>query len=70
MKGKPKFRNIDIDNNKFTGEAITELMKVMLLAKLSLIKKPLSDNQMTGICNTLKSNPNMTQIYMSHNQLS
>jgi len=43
LKERKNFKNIDLDNNKFGGEAITDLFKVLPLTKLNLIKNVLSE---------------------------
>ena len=44
IKTRGNFKNIDLDNNKFSGEAITELFELLPLGKLNLIKNVLNDN--------------------------
>jgi hypothetical protein len=36
LRDRKDFKNIDIDNNKFSGDAITELFQVLPLTKLNL----------------------------------
>ena len=43
LKGRNDFKNIDLDNNKFSGEAMTNLFQVLPLTKLNLIKNILTD---------------------------
>lgn len=45
IKGRKDFRNIDLDNNHFSGEAITELFTILPLNKLNLIKSVLAEAQ-------------------------
>lgn len=70
MKGRKDFKNIDLDNNKFSGDQMTELFQVLPLTKLNLIKSVLTEQQMKPLSQTMKANKNLQQIYMSHNQLS
>ena len=44
IKTRADFKNIDLDNNKFSGDAITDLFTVLPLAKLNLIKNVLTDS--------------------------
>ena len=44
IKTRHDFKNIDLDNNKFGGEAITELFQLLPLSKLNLIKNALTDS--------------------------
>lgn len=43
IKDRKDFKNIDIDNNKFSGDAITQLFNVLPVTKLNLIKNVISD---------------------------
>ena len=43
IKGRSEFKNIDLDNNNFSGEAIAELFTILPLNKLNLIKSVLTD---------------------------
>ena len=70
LKGRDGFSNIDIDNNKISGETLTNLFHILPLRNLNLLKNVLSDQQVQPIANTLKTNTNIQQIFMSHNQLS
>lgn len=49
IKKRGDFKNIDLDNNKFSGEAITELFQLLPLGKLNLIKNVLNDNQVEAL---------------------
>lgn len=70
LKNKSNFNNIDIDNNKISGETLTNLFNILPLRNLNLLKNVLTDQQVQPISQTLKSNQNIQQIYMSHNQMS
>lgn len=59
-----------MDNNKFSGEIITELFKLLPLSKLNLIKNELVDSQVQAIANQIKVNKSLQQIFMSHNCLT
>jgi hypothetical protein len=43
LKSRKDFKNIDIDNNKFSGDAIAELFKTLPLTKLNLVKQPITE---------------------------
>lgn len=43
IKGRKDFKNIDLDNNHFSGEAISELFTILPLNKLNLIRSVLTD---------------------------
>lgn len=43
IKGRKDFKNIDLDNNRFDGEAINDLFNILPLNKLSLIRSVLTD---------------------------
>lgn len=44
LKNRKDFKNIDIDNNKFSGDAITQLFNVLPVTKINLIKNVITDN--------------------------
>ena len=69
LKLRKDFRTIDIDNNKFSGAAILELFKIMPVGKLNLVKQKLSDEEARNMAQTVSLNKNLTQIYLSHNEL-
>jgi Ran GTPase-activating protein (RanGAP) involved in mRNA processing and transport len=70
LKKRSGFKNIDLDNNLFSAEAISELFQMLPLSKLNLIKSILSDDQVESLSKQLKQNKSLMQIYMSHNKLS
>lgn len=43
LKNKKKFSNIDIDNNKISGQTLTDLFQLLPLRNLNLIKNVLTD---------------------------
>ena len=43
IKERPDFKNIDLDNNKFSGDTITELFQILPLSKLNLTKNILTE---------------------------
>ena len=43
IKGRTDFQNVDLDNNKFTGDMINEIFSVLPCSKLNLIKNVLND---------------------------
>jgi len=49
LKGKDNFSNIDIDNNKVSGETLTNLFNVLPLRNLNLLKNILTDEQIEPI---------------------
>ena len=70
LKNKKKFNNIDIDNNKISGQTLTDLFQLLPLRNLNLMKNVLSDEQIGPVGKTLKENVNIQQIFMSHNRMS
>lgn len=70
LKNKSNFSSIDIDNNKISGEVLTDLFNILPLRNLNLLRNVLSDQQAEPISKTLKQNQNILQIYMSHNEMS
>jgi Leucine-rich repeat (LRR) protein len=56
LKNKSNFSNIDIDNNKISGEALTNLFNLLPLRNLNLLKNKLEDQQIAPIQQTLKTN--------------
>ena len=56
LKGKDNFSNIDIDNNKVSGETLTNLFNVLPLRNLNLLKNILTDEQIEPISQTLQTN--------------
>jgi len=67
IKGRKDFKNIDLDNNQFSGEAITELFTILPLNKLNLIKSILTEAQVAPLAKQIQINKSLSQIYMSHN---
>jgi hypothetical protein len=67
---KDQFRNIEIDNNKISGNQLTKLFAILPLKNLNLLKNSLTDSQIEPITKTLRENGNIQQIYMSHNNMS
>ena len=43
LKNKKRFSNIDIDNNKISGQTLTDLFQLLPLRNLNLIKNVLTD---------------------------
>ena len=43
IKDRPDFKNIDLDNNKFSGDTITELFSILPLSKINLTKNVLTE---------------------------
>lgn len=43
IKERADFRNVDLDNNKFSGDTITELFQILPLSKLNLTKNILTE---------------------------
>lgn len=70
LKNKKQFNNIDIDNNHISGDTLTNLFNLLPLRNLNLLKNSLTDAQVSPISQTLQTNKNIQQIYMSHNQMS
>lgn len=61
---------MDLDNNKFSGETITELFQILPLSKLNLTKNVLTEAQVEPLAQQIRANKSLQQIYLSHNQLS
>lgn len=70
IKERPDFKNIDLDNNNFSGDTITELFSILPLSKINLTKNVLTEQQITPLSKQIKTNRSLQQIYLSHNQLS
>ena len=70
IKERTDFKNIDLDNNKFSGETITELFSILPLSKINLTKNVLTEQQVSPLSKQIKTNKSLQQIYLSHNQLS
>jgi hypothetical protein len=49
LKGRTNFSNIDIDNNKISGDALTGIFNLLPLRNLNLLKNPLEEQQMMPI---------------------
>jgi Ran GTPase-activating protein (RanGAP) involved in mRNA processing and transport len=49
IKNRPDFKNIDLDNNKFSGDTITELFSILPLSKINLTKNVLTEQQVTPL---------------------
>ncbi len=43
IKDRPDFKNVDLDNNKFSGDTITELFSILPLSKINLTKNVLTE---------------------------
>jgi len=56
LKNKSNFSNIDIDNNKISGESLTNLFNLLPLRNLNLLKNRLEDQQIAPIQQTLITN--------------
>ena len=56
LKNRSNFSNIDIDNNKISGETLTNLFNLLPLRNLNLLKNSLTDQQVTPVSKTLKDN--------------
>lgn len=54
IKTRSDFKNIDLDNNKFSGDAITDLFTVLPLSKLNLIKNVLTESQVEPLAKQIK----------------
>ena len=59
LKNKKRFSNIDIDNNKISGQTLTDLFQLLPLRNLNLIKNVLTDEQIGPVAKTLKENTNI-----------
>ena len=59
IQDRKDFKNIDIENNRFSGDAITKLFNLLPVTKLNLIKNPINDNQMMSLSQTIKNNRNL-----------
>lgn len=70
LKTRKNFQTIDIDNNKFSGQAILELFSIMPVGKLNLVKQKLSDEEARSMSQTISMNKSLSQIYLSHNELT
>ena len=70
IKERTNFKNIDLDNNKFSGETITELFSILPLNKLNLTKNILTEEQVEPLAKQIQLNKSLQQIYLSHNELS
>lgn len=44
IKARRGFKTIDLDNNKFSGDSISELLHVLPVTKLNLIKNILNED--------------------------
>lgn len=56
LKNRSNFSNIDIDNNKISGDTLTNLFNLLPLRNLNLLKNSLTDMQVTPVAKTLKDN--------------
>ena len=56
LKGKNTLSEIDLDNNKISGQTLTDLFGILPLRNLNLMNNALSDQQMAPISKTLKEN--------------
>ena len=43
IKDRPDFKNVDLDNNKFSWDTITELFSILPLSKINLTKNVLTE---------------------------
>ena len=56
IKERPDFKNIDLDNNNFSGDTITELFQLLPLSKLNLTKNVLSEAQVEPLAKQIRLN--------------
>ena len=56
LKGKNSLSEIDLDNNKISGQTLTDLFGILPLRNLNLMKNALTDAQMAPIAKTLHDN--------------
>jgi hypothetical protein len=59
IKDRPDFKNIDLDNNKFSGETITELFSILPLSKINLTKNVLTEQQVSPLSKQIKTNKSL-----------
>ena len=59
IKERAEFKNIDLDNNKFSGDTITELFSILPLSKLNLTKNVLTEQQVTPLSKQIESNKSL-----------
>ena len=56
---KCKLSTIDVDNNKISGNILTDLFNKLPLTNINLLKNILDDQQVAPIAQTLKNNMNI-----------
>lgn len=59
IKERPGFKNIDLDNNKFSGDTITELFQLLPLSKLNLTKNVLTEAQVEPLARQIRLNKSL-----------
>jgi len=69
IKARP-IKYLDVDNNKISGDLLSQLLSVLPVEKMHLIRNALTDKQVEPLHKVLTRTPNLRQLFMSHNKLS
>lgn len=65
-----KFTKLDIDNNRISGQVLSDLLVVVPVRKLNLVRNKLTDAQVEPLKQSLVSKRDLKILYMSHNKMS
>lgn len=65
-----KFTKLDVDNNKISGQVLSDLLVVVPVKKLNLVRNKLSDAQVEPLKQSLVSSRDLKILHMSHNSMS
>lgn len=65
-----KFTKLDVDNNKISGQVLSDLLVVVPVRKLNLVRNKLSDAQVEPLKQSLVAQRDLKILHMSHNNMS